>query len=130
MKKIADVTKKRVTKAIVLADESLIAENKDTYRRFIELYNSFTKGNNVYLIDWKHDYYVANIKNVKQLMDTISDISAKIKPTQVLFISQTIYDDILKYYDNAAPYFELMARASNRMIVISNLLLEMYELNN
>ena len=130
MKKITDVTKKKETKAIILVDESLVAENKDTYRRFIELYNSFTRGNNVYKIDWKHDFHVVNMKNVKQLMDTIDDISEKIKPSQVLFLSKTIYEDILRYYDNAAPYFELMARASNRMIIISNLLLEMHALNS
>ncbi len=130
MKKITDVIKKKETKAIILVDESLIAENEDTYRRFFELYNSFTKGNNIYKIDWKHDFYVVNMKNVKQLMNTIDDISEKIKPSQVLFLSQTIYEDVLRYYDNAAPYFELMARASNRMIVISNLLLEMYKLND
>ena len=130
MKKITDVIKKKETKAIILVDESLIAENEDTYRRFIELYNSFTKGNNIYKIDWKHDFYVVNMKNVKQLMDTIDDISEKIKPSQVLFLSKTIYEDILRYYDNAAPYFELMARASNRMIVVSNLLIEMYSLND
>ena len=130
MKKITDVTKKKETKAIILVDESLIAENEDTYRRFIELYNSFTKGNNIYKVDWKHDFHVVNMKNIKQLMDTIDDVSEKIKPSQVLFLSQTIYEDILRYYDNALPYFELMARASNRMIVISNLLLEMYALDN
>ena len=130
MKKITDVIKKKETKAIILVDESLVAENKDTYRRFLELYNSFTKGNNIYKVDWKHDFHVVNMKNIKQLMDTIDDVSEKIKPSQVLFLSQTIYEDILRYYDNAMPYFELMARASNRMIVISNLLLEMYALDN
>lgn len=130
MRKITDVTKKRETKAIILVDESLLAENEETYRRFIELYNSFTRGNNVYKVDWKHDFHVANLKNAKQLMDTVSDIAEKIKPSQVLFLSQTIYDDILRYYDNATPYFELMARASNRMIVISKLLIEMRALNS
>lgn len=130
MKSIRDVTKKRITKAIVLVDKSLTAENKSNYKNFIKLYNTFTKGKNVYKVDWKTDYYVVNMKDVKQLMNTIDDISEKIKPSQVLFLSKTIYEDILKHYDNAAPYLTLMARASNRMIVVSNLLEEMYELNH
>ena len=34
MKNIKDVTKKKTTKAIILADESLVAEDKETYKSF------------------------------------------------------------------------------------------------
>ena len=130
MKDIKDVTKKKITRAIILADESLVAEDKETYKSFIELYNGMTNGNHIYKVNWKKDFHVVNMKNVKQIMDTIEEILSKIKPSEVLFLSQTISDDILTYYENAAPYFALLARLSNRMIVVSNLLLEMYELNN
>jgi len=121
---------KRGTRAIILADELLPAENVENYAIFIKLYNDLLNGKNKYNVDWTNDYHKGNLNNIKDLINTIDEILSKVKPSNVLFISQSIYDDVIKYCDNVDAYFELMCKMRNRMICVSNLLLETFKLNN
>ena len=120
---------KRGIRAIILADELLPAENVENYAIFIKLYNDLLNGKNKYEVNWTEDYHKGNLNNITNLINTIDDIISKVKPSDVLFISQSIYDDVIKYCDNVDAYFELLCRLRNRMICVSNLLLEAFELN-
>lgn len=121
---------KKEVNAIVLADDSLPAEGIENYSVFINLYNSLPDGNKIYKVDWTENFHFGNTKNMKDLINSIDEIVIKIKPSDALFISQSIYDDVVRYCDIVDSYFELMCRTRNRMICVSRFLLETFQLNN
>ncbi len=116
------------TPVIIIADKNNEKDSKEVYQTFIELFNNITKGEHKFSVNFEKDYYVVDINNVNETMNTIDDISERIKDRNIILISGGIRREILNYYQWAEPYFNFLARAAGKFVNISHFVDVVYDL--